>query len=612
MRTSEKIQADIYSDLGFLPPFFVAAVGNPQVLENLWQQTQLAYINNPLPPVFKEKLSAYLSRYCRVPYCLVCHSCSLRSLGISGQEVLYLLQSEPPSSTEIDFHLSVLSNYSREIGITLNFNSAIEESLLRCSIFISTQPDEADYCSNQLRSLLGYENYQHLVSFMAYVRTCHAWMEAHPEVSYKDDKRAVDYLATLLEEEPDLGGFFQNYAEKVKSERLPEDLHLSENAERRHNKTQSQVIAENLRLIQAINSASEGVVITDPHQPDHPIIYSNPAFSRITGYQSEEILGHNCRFLQGPDTDPQIVDLVRRSIAQAKEVQVTLLNYRKDGQPFCNELKISPVFSDEGELLYFVGIQADITTRVQVAAEMQKALEKEKELNEMKSRFVTMTNHEFRTPLSTILSSAEILEHFDHQFNHDKKIKHLHRIQEAVKKLVQMLDEVLEISKGDAGKIKFNPIFFDLKEFCCHLVEDLQLIAGNNHKITFKYLGPKTMVVMDEILLQHILNNLLSNAIKYSPNEGVVEFEVICDNFEATFVVKDSGIGIPEADQLKLFDLFHRADNVGNIPGTGLGLSIVKRMVDLHQGSIDVESEMGVGTTFIVKIPLSTAEMSAF
>ncbi|HEY9872735.1 MAG TPA: ATP-binding protein [Candidatus Obscuribacterales bacterium] len=529
---------------------------------------------------------------------------------MTGQEILYLLESTPPSSTEIDFQLSVLTNYSSKNYISLNFNRVIEESLLRCSIFISIEPDQAEYCSNQLRLLLGCENYQHLVTLLAYIRTCHVWMEAHPEVSYEADKRVTDYLAILIEEEPGLADFFQNHVERVNRQRLTKNLYLSQNEKLRLN--QSQDIPENVQLIQAINSASEGVVITDPNQPDHPIIYSNPAFSRITGYEKHEILGHNCRFLQGPNTDPQTVDMLRISIAEAREVTVTLLNYRKDGQPFWNELKISPVFSDEGKLIYFVGIQADITYRVQAATELHNLLKEEKELSEMKSRFVTMTNHEFRTPLSTILSSAEILEHFHSQISGEQRLKHLCRIQQAVIKMVQMLDEVMEISKGEAGKIKLNPTLFDLKELCNNLVENQQLIADNKQQIVFKYLGAKRKVIMDENLLQHILNNLLSNAIKYSPTEGAIEFEVTCSKLQATFVIKDSGIGIPAADQAKLFELFYRAGNVGTIPGTGLGLAIVKRMIDLHQGSIDVESEMGVGTKFTVKIPLSTTKMAAF
>jgi len=362
MRTSDQIQAEIEEWFGFFPPFFEPAEHNPLVLENLWQQTVVGYIDNPLSLLFKEKLSAYLSRYCNVPYCLICHSCSLHSLGMKGPELLHLLESPPPLYSEIEFDLSALKAHSQELDVLSNLNSALEEKLLRCAIFIYTEQEQAEHCRNQLRHILKAENYQHLVTFISFIRTCHVWMEAYPEVSYKADKRSHDHLAALLEEEPVLAEFFQNYVEKVNQERRFREQ-VADSSDHQVNQTLSPSVAENLRLAQAVTSVAEGIIITDPNLPDNPILYSNPAFSRITGYQPDEIIGRNCRFLQGPNTDPQMVEQIRRGIIEKREVKTTLLNYRKDGQPFWNDLKISPVFSDAGELIYFVGIQADVTER---------------------------------------------------------------------------------------------------------------------------------------------------------------------------------------------------------------------------------------------------------
>jgi len=183
VRTSDQIKAEIEEKFGFFPPFFAPALETPQVLENLWQQTLSAYVGNPLSPLFKEKLSAYLSRYCPVPYCMICHSCSLRPLGVRAREVLQLLESPPPTEAEIDEHLSRLAAYPDGLAILPEANSALEASLLYCSIFIAMEREEAEYCRSELRRILGQVNYQHLVSFIAYVRTCHAWMEAHPEIA---------------------------------------------------------------------------------------------------------------------------------------------------------------------------------------------------------------------------------------------------------------------------------------------------------------------------------------------------------------------------------------------------------------------------------------------
>ncbi len=252
-----------------------------------------------------------------------------------------------------------------------------------------------------------------------------------------------------------------------------------------------------------------------------------------------------------------------------------------------------------------MAIMRDITKRKIAEAELHKALEREKELNELKSRFISMASHEFRTPLTTILGSAELLKHYSYKWSSEKKLVHFERIHSNVQHLVELLNDVLLIGQVEAGKLQFNPERLDVVQFCSTLVEELQLSAGSEHTITFTCQFPKLEGYLDEKLLRHILSNLLSNAIKYSPTSSTVNFELVCQNDLAVFHIQDSGIGIPLEDRQHLFESFHRAKNVGNIPGTGLGLSIVKRSVDLHGGNITVNSEVGVGTTFTVTIPLS-------
>lgn len=273
----------------------------------------------------------------------------------------------------------------------------------------------------------------------------------------------------------------------------------------------------------------------------------------------------------------------------------------------------------QGTTAVFVGI--DITERKQAEQEIRNALAKEKEFSELQSRFITMTSHEFRTPLTTILGSAELLEHYSHKWTEEKKLGHIHRIQGSVKHLVQVLEDVMLIGKAEAGKLEFKPAPLDLIQFCCNLVEELQLSAGSQPRIVFTHSGQESnwitaatpqelagygslLACMDEKLLRHILINLLSNAIKYSPQGGTVDFELAVEDGQAIFRVKDRGIGILPEDLQQLFEAFHRGNNVGNISGTGLGLAIVKRSVNLHGGWIAVESQVGVGSVFTVKLPL--------
>ncbi|MDJ0592345.1 MAG: hybrid sensor histidine kinase/response regulator [Pleurocapsa sp. MO_226.B13] len=249
---------------------------------------------------------------------------------------------------------------------------------------------------------------------------------------------------------------------------------------------------------------------------------------------------------------------------------------------------------------------------------LNNALKQEKKLNELKSRFVTMASHEFRTPLASILSSAELLEHYSHKWSEEKKLSHLYRIQSSVKHITELLNDVLLLGKADAGKLKLSPSRFNLFQFCQELVAEIQLTT-TTHQINFQVenCSPASdceqkskgdLVCMDEKLLRQILTNLLSNAVKYSPESDKVDFSLTYQSKQAVFQVRDFGIGIPPEEQNLLFESFHRAVNVGSIPGTGLGLPIVKRAVDLHGGTISIASQLGLGTTFTVALPYLAAE----
>jgi signal transduction histidine kinase len=256
-----------------------------------------------------------------------------------------------------------------------------------------------------------------------------------------------------------------------------------------------------------------------------------------------------------------------------------------------------------------IAIVRDITKRKQAEADIRTALEKEKELSDLKSRFVTMASHEFRTPLTTILSSAALVEKYSHKLAEEKKLQHLQRIQAAVRHMTHLLDDVLLIGKAEAGKLELKPTPLALVQFCRELVEEMQLTTST-HIIAFRTQEQCINACMDEKLLRHIFSNLLSNAIKYSPQGGNVDFQMICKQEAVIFHIQDQGIGIPVADQAQLFNSFQRASNVGTISGTGLGLAIVKKSVDLHGGKIAVESEVGAGTTFTVTIPLQQQDVN--
>ncbi|CAG0932307.1 Sensor histidine kinase WalK [Thermoflexales bacterium] len=263
----------------------------------------------------------------------------------------------------------------------------------------------------------------------------------------------------------------------------------------------------------------------------------------------------------------------------------------------------APILNSAGEIS---GVQIafwDVTDRIQAEEEMRHALEQERELSNLKSRFVSLTSHEFRTPLTTILSSAEMLEHYSARWSAERRQEHLQRIQASVKYMTGLLDDVLVVAKAEANRLEFVPGPLDLLKFCRDLLEEFELMDQANHTLIFKGEAECALVSMDEQLLRHIFSNLLSNALKYSPQGSTIRFDLTCQAGQAVFQIQDHGLGIPPEDQARLFETFHRARNVRNIAGTGLGLTIVKRSVDLHGGTIEVVSQVDRGTTVTVNLP---------
>jgi signal transduction histidine kinase len=265
---------------------------------------------------------------------------------------------------------------------------------------------------------------------------------------------------------------------------------------------------------------------------------------------------------------------------------------------------------DIEELKIRLHVAARITELHRKLAEQAEEL---KRLNQLKNEFVSIVSHEFRTPLSSILFSAQYLQRYETTASADKKLKHKVRIEDSVKSMIELLDEVLLVGKAEAGKLDFLPEPMDLSEYCRDLIEEFQERAGAKYslQLELKHAVNYTDFSGDKKLLHHILGNLLSNAIKYTPQAGKVTLALYYQSDNVVLKVIDQGIGIPEADQMRMFESFHRAKNVGNISGTGLGLSIVKRCVDLHQGSITLESQVGVGTTFILTLPRIPASSPA-
>ncbi len=332
----------------------------------------------------------------------------------------------------------------------------------------------------------------------------------------------------------------------------------------------------------------------------------NDTFAHMLGYNPSDLIGHPPvkHFPSQASWETlmaQAYPILRSGQAFTTECQMR----RRDGTLIWVLLHGKRVDAERrkpGTIWTFV----DVTERKRSDEMLQNALAKQTELTRLKSRFISMTSHEFRTPLATILSSAEIIEHYHAKLTPQERQDLTGSIQTAVTRMTAMLDDVLMIGRIDADKLEFNPQPMLLEHFCKQVADENRVIAAaQKEKVDIELMlsSCDAQVNLDEKLLRHILGNLLSNAVKYSPEGGKVFFGAVCRAKEIEFIIADTGIGLPQEDIPQLFDTFYRASNVGNISGTGLGLAIVRRAVDLHKGTIKVDSALGSGTRFTVNLP---------
>jgi len=258
-----------------------------------------------------------------------------------------------------------------------------------------------------------------------------------------------------------------------------------------------------------------------------------------------------------------------------------------------------------GQPTRMIGVNWDITLLKQAEEGLRQALEKEKELGELKSRFISNASHEFRTPLAVILATTESLTIYRDRMDEAQINKRLDKIRLQVNTMKEIMDDVLQLARMQARHLEFRPANSDLNALCQDIIEEFQGRAEYHERIIFKGLEKPIMLYIDLHLMRRIIGNLISNALKYSPPDTAIQLELTQDADSVRCQVTDHGIGIPQDDRKQLFEPFHRAGNVGEIAGTGLGLSITREAVLAHGGSIEVESEVGKGTTFTVVVPFT-------
>jgi PAS domain S-box-containing protein len=377
--------------------------------------------------------------------------------------------------------------------------------------------------------------------------------------------------------------------------------------------------------------ATEGIIVTDPNAS---IVLINPKAEMLFGYTKEELVSNTIETLIPNRYARSHVkhrdSYMKKPHARGMGIGLELFALRKDGSEFPVEVSLSSFTTSDGQ--YFMSFIIDITERKRQEDEIKalnaelehrvaerteelaqaikklaeskqeviRALETEKELNELKSRFITTASHEFRTPLTTILSSVALIDEYTKAEDHEKRVKNTKRIRSAVNNLTQILNDFLSLSKLEEGVVRNQPEVLNLKEMMSERMEEMKAVLKKNQQFTYRHDGNSEQVKLDPQLLKNVLLNLLSNAIKYSPEGSTIYLLTSCTPEKTTISIADEGIGIPEADQPLLFERFFRAQNAGAVQGPGLGLNIVKKYIELMGGSIAFKSLLNKGTTFTI------------
>jgi two-component system sensor kinase FixL len=389
---------------------------------------------------------------------------------------------------------------------------------------------------------------------------------------------------------------------------------------------------ENANLLKSIiESAIDGIITIDNRGLIETL---NPAALKLFGYEQQEVVGKNIMVLM-PEPDKSAHDGYisryqktgeKRIIGKGREV----LGLRKDGSTFPFRLAVSEVQYEDRKI--YTGFIHDLSKEKQAEEQLRQyaakleelvdertnslnnivnalkeakeevsiSLEKEKELGQLKSRFVSMASHEFRTPLSSVQLSASLIQKYAEPFDSLPIKKHVNKIKNAVGNLTTILNDFLSLEKLEAGRVEVNLSTFNLVSLSEEITEEMQMIAKQDQHIIYEHTGAKNMVKLDQNLLKNCMINLISNAIKYSGENTFIEFNTEINELGCKVIVKDNGIGIPETDQVYLFEPFFRAHNTGNIPGTGLGLNIVRRYASLMKGTLQFKSIINQETTFIL------------
>ena len=370
--------------------------------------------------------------------------------------------------------------------------------------------------------------------------------------------------------------------------------------------TPRKYMEEQLSLIRrAVEDTQEGITIADFQRPDRPIIYANGAFTRITGYEAEEVIGKNCRFLQGDETASEAVEEIRAALREERPCRVELLNYRKDGTPFWNQLSLGPLKNEQGQITHYVGVQMEITEK--------KSLEEElKMLNANKDKLFSVISHDLKSPFHSILGFSEILSGDLQGFTPDELRSYAEHIHTGARNLLNLIENLMQWTRLQSGKLGYAPEPLGMTD----LVENtFELVRGNAMRkgIALRHDVPRNLrIFADSTMMSLVLQNLLTNAVKFTHTGGCVAVEAWMEGRDVLVQIQDEGVGMTPEQQAHLFRLDQTGTTLGtaNEKGTGLGLILCKELMELQYGALHLQSAPGQGTKVTLSLPSERPHLS--
>ncbi len=349
-----------------------------------------------------------------------------------------------------------------------------------------------------------------------------------------------------------------------------------------------------------LNSTRDAIILV---RSNGRIEQVNPAFSHLFGYTAGDVYARKLADLADTTGEAALAAAITNVITSGQPARLEVLMCHQNGKTFTADALLAPAAASPRQPGMIVCSLRDISAQKQIQLELMRALEHERELSELKTRFTTTVSHEFRTPLSAILSSSDILKRYYDRLSDERRQEHLTTIQTYVRRMADMIEDTLIMARSQAVGLNYNPIPVEVDDFFRRLVTEFWETFDTAHQLVYHVTGVPGDLMGDRRLLHRMVSNLLSNAVKYSPNGSTVYISLDCQPEQVQLSVRDEGIGIPPEEIGHIFDMFFRASNTSAVSGTGLGLPIVKEVVSLHGGQVQAANAAGQGTIFTITLP---------